>query len=529
MRPRSQRGLFQWFASGVHLNWTSGYVSQIDYTFGYYPELNPIRSRLAFLQAGYKPSSGFETCCELGFGQGLSINTHAAALGGQWWGTDFNPSQVNFGLELSEASKANIHLFDEAFEHFCNRADLPDFDFIALHGVWSWVSKKNRKILLNFVRNRLKVGGTLYISYNTLPGWASFLPVRELANEIVKNSNRIEQDMNHNINDAIAFTEALLAADPRYTKGNPSVIERFKTIKGLDRRYIAHEFLNQDWNPMTFNEISASLNSAKLSYVSSANYLDHVDILNYSIEQKTFLSKIENEKIRESVRDLIVNQSFRKEYWVKGRRIIDPLEKIEAIRRERICLICHPSQIEFKAKGHHNEANLDPKMYNILINIILDYRPISLGELEIHLARYEINFSQMLQMIFIMIGKGYIAVSQHEKIIEKQRKSSNSLNSYILNASRSSEKINLLATPVVGGAVPIDRMSQLFALSILDGKKASNEWAEFAWRLLKGQGQKLVKDGKPIENDEEALKEMEKQANLFEQLRLPVLRALCIL
>ena len=59
-------------------DWTSGYVADIGYTFGYYAELNPLRVRLAFLNQGLVfPEVG--TACELGFGQGLSANLHAAA------------------------------------------------------------------------------------------------------------------------------------------------------------------------------------------------------------------------------------------------------------------------------------------------------------------------------------------------------------------------------------------------------------------------------------------------------------------
>ena len=33
-------------------DWTAGYVADIGYTYGYYTELNPLRVRLAFLNAG---------------------------------------------------------------------------------------------------------------------------------------------------------------------------------------------------------------------------------------------------------------------------------------------------------------------------------------------------------------------------------------------------------------------------------------------------------------------------------------------
>ncbi len=58
-------------------DWTAGYVADIGYTYGYYTELNPLRIKLAFLKAGLAcPTVG--NACELGFGQGLSANIHAA-------------------------------------------------------------------------------------------------------------------------------------------------------------------------------------------------------------------------------------------------------------------------------------------------------------------------------------------------------------------------------------------------------------------------------------------------------------------
>ena len=59
-------------------SWTAGYVADIGYTYGYYTELNPVRVSLAFLNAGLVPPQ-VGTACELGFGQGMSANIHAAA------------------------------------------------------------------------------------------------------------------------------------------------------------------------------------------------------------------------------------------------------------------------------------------------------------------------------------------------------------------------------------------------------------------------------------------------------------------
>ena len=160
-------------------DWTSGYVGDFDYTFGYYTELNPLRIKLAFLYNGLVcPDVG--TACELGFGQGVTANLHAAASITQWCGTDFNPSQAAFAQEIAGIAGAGARLLDDAFADFASRTDLPDFDFIGLHGIWSWITDENRAVLVDFIRRKLKVGGVVFVSYNTMPGWAAFAPMRHM-------------------------------------------------------------------------------------------------------------------------------------------------------------------------------------------------------------------------------------------------------------------------------------------------------------------------------------------------------------
>ena len=124
-------------------DWTAGYVADIGYTFGYYQELNPQRVKLAFLNQGLAyPEMG--AACELGFGQGISANIHAAASVTQWHGTDFNPSQAGFAQSLASATGSSAKFYDQAFDEFAKRDDLPEFDYIGLHGIWSWISAPSR-------------------------------------------------------------------------------------------------------------------------------------------------------------------------------------------------------------------------------------------------------------------------------------------------------------------------------------------------------------------------------------------------
>ena len=158
--------------SGLDMtDWADGYVQNIDYTYGYYSEINPARVKLAFLIAGLE-SPDITSCCEMGFGHGVSLNIHAAASGMSWHGNDFNPAHVRFAMDIASQSGSQISINDDSFEEYVERDDMPMFDYIALHGIWSWISPKNRSAIVAFIRKRLKVGGVVYISYNTLPGWA---------------------------------------------------------------------------------------------------------------------------------------------------------------------------------------------------------------------------------------------------------------------------------------------------------------------------------------------------------------------
>ena len=39
----------------ANADWTAGYVADVNYVFGYYPELNPLRARLPLLNKGFHP------------------------------------------------------------------------------------------------------------------------------------------------------------------------------------------------------------------------------------------------------------------------------------------------------------------------------------------------------------------------------------------------------------------------------------------------------------------------------------------
>jgi SAM-dependent methyltransferase len=507
-------------------DWTSGYVADIGYTYGYYQELNPQRVKLAFLNAGLVAPE-FGTACELGFGQGLSVNMHAAASVCTWHGTDFNPSQAGFARELTSVSGANAHLYDEAFDEFAKR-DMPEFDYIGLHGIWSWISDENRQVIVDFIRKKLKVGGVLYISYNTLPGWGAFAPMRHLMTEHAEVIGADGVGIVSRIDGALDFTDKLLATNPLFARANPLVNDKIKRIKGQNRHYLAHEYFNRDWHPMHFATMGKWMESAKLTYACSAHYLDHLDAVNLTTEQQAFLKDIHDPMFKQTVRDFMVNQQFRKDYWVKGSRTLKLLEQAEQLREQRFVMSAYRPDVSFKVSGSLGEATLTERIYAPVLDLMSDFKTRTLAQLEQLVKEKGISFAQLNQAVLVLCDNSTLSAVQDETAISKAKKHTAKLNTYLMLKARSSNDFTYLASPVTGGGVAVGRFHQLFLQALEQGKKKPNEWAGFVEQILASQGQKIIKEGKPLETAEGQLAELTLQANEFALKSLPIYKALQI-
>lgn len=506
-------------------DWTEGYVADIGYTFGYYAELNPQRVKLAFLNAGYAfPATG--AACELGFGQGISVNVHAAASVTRWYGTDFNPAQAGFAQELAQGCDSGAQLYDEAFDAFCNRADLPEFDYIGLHGIWSWISDENRAVITDFIRRKLKVGGVLYISYNTQPGWAAMAPLRDLLTEHAELMGAPGLGIVPRIDGSLDFAQKVLATDAAYARANPGVPKRLEQLKGQDRNYLAHEYFNRDWLPMSFSRMKGWLEDAKLSYVCSAHYLDHIDIINLNSEQQKLINEIPDRMFRETVRDFLVNQQFRRDYWVRGARQLPMLDRLEMIRQQRLVMVVTRGDVSLKASGALGEASLQEDIYGPVLDLMSDYKVRTIGEIEHALRERQLTFAQLMQIVVILVGKSALHGAQEDADIKVAAKRTAKLNRELCLRARALSANIALASPVTGGAVAVSRIEQLFILAIERKMASPVEWARMVLGLLMEQGQRVVKAGVTLEDNAAQMEELVSQATVFKERRLPLLQAL---
>ncbi|MGZ5069852.1 MAG: methyltransferase regulatory domain-containing protein, partial [Methylobacter sp.] len=232
---------------------------------------------------------------------------------------------------------------------------------------------------------------------------------------------------------------------------------------------------------------------------------------------------------RETVRDFMVNQQFRRDYWVKGARKLNPLEQTETFRTQKLILVQPRSDISLKVNGALGEASMQESIYNPILDAFAEHKPKSLGQIEKVVKDKGVSFAQLIQASIVLTGMGCLAAVQDETIISKVKRQTDKLNSYLIDKARVSNDISYLASPVTGGGVAVGRFQLLFLHAISQSKKQPDEWAQLVWQILEAQGYKIIKEGNTLETPDKNLSELIEQAKAFAEKQLPILKALQIL
>lgn len=307
-------------------NWADGYITELPYTRNFFPELSPAHLCLVCSLAGVAPpqlTEGFDYC-ELGCGQGLTTALLAASFPrGRFWGVDFNPTHIGLAQKFAQrAGIDNLTFLDASFEEILEREDLPSFDFIALHGIYSWVSRAQRQNILRFLHRCLKPGGVVYNSYNAKPGKTNLEPIRRLFKELTP----AIQNPGQKVAAGLDLLETLVK-NPRgvfqHLNDFPQMVQR---LKQQSPQYVVHEFLNEHWKSFYCTDVFRDMAGAKLTYVGSADPGLNFDALSVPapyLQQYQDLGTLDQ---RQLFRDLLLNTSFRKDVYVRGPVPLSPEE-----------------------------------------------------------------------------------------------------------------------------------------------------------------------------------------------------------
>ena len=507
------------------MDWTAGYASDVEYVAGYYQEQSPSYLNFVCVLNGYQPVNLEQsfTYFELGFGRGLTVNVLAAANPqGQFYAADFNPAHVAGARELADqAGLNNLTLYEKSFAELAedSQLDLPQFDFITLHGIYTWVTAENQQHIVNFITKYLKPGGIVYLSYNAMPGWAAVLPLQRF---LVEYADAFPNRSNLQVEGAAAMIVKMEEAAARYLLNHPSLKVRLEAIKSGNRNYLVHEYMHKHWAPRYHADIARDLAAAKMDFVGSADLPFAYENLYLSEEKRALVDTMTEPAMRETMKDYFLNTSFRKDVFVRGARKLGSRKQTEALKQLGAVLIKPRSEVDLVFKLTIGEVNGKADLFNPVLDA-LERGPCAIDELMLIPELQGQVIASLAQVIALLAASG--AVRIYWKNLQHQpAASAQAMNLAFANQTQYSDEYQIFASSVCGGGVSATYIERLTYLASREPHAVftPEALAPRVWALVKGQGKNMLRDGKALETDEENLDEVLSQVRSLFETRLRV-------
>ena len=352
--------------------WGDGYVTDIEYSDGYYALQSPAHLRLAAALNGViAPDLTSEyTSCELGCGKGKTALIFAAVNPqAEFHAVDFHPGHIAHARERAEQAQLhNIRFHEYSFDEMAGPrgAGLPQFDVITMHGVWSWIAPKLQSSIIEFINARLKPGGLVYVSYNALPAWNYMAPLQRLIKELADSVNsRSDLAITRVLSQIQKLADANILP-PKFHEG----IRKIRDNADKVLQYVAHEYLNEHWQPVYHADVARAFAGAKMTYAASAELLKNFYNLALTEAQRELLTEVAAEEMRETLKDFCTDQWFREDVFVRGARHMHPMLREKLFAQQELLLVRPPPEIIEIGRPDGSKWRPDPVVYSEVVQAL---------------------------------------------------------------------------------------------------------------------------------------------------------------
>jgi SAM-dependent methyltransferase len=506
-------------------DWTHGYRTDLEYTFGVYTFLNPDLLLLRAVMSGVKPSAsilsgGAEDTrglvyCDLGCGQGMTTNLMAARdPGGTYFGIDYNAAMIaNAKAVAVDAKITNVTFLAESFSNLLN-LDMPDCDVVVMHGIWSWVEDGLRQNIIDFLKKKLKPGGICFVSYNSAVG-RNDGPMRELL-RLAERASRASGEAR--VTEAITLANQVAKGGAKYFRQHPAAAERLATLAGKGARYVTHEYLNTSWHPFYFRDVATHFAQAGLGYAGSSEHVWNRSDLSLPDEAYPLLQRVSSVEDQELIKDIWAGNAFRKDIFIKGRNILSVAEQEALIAPLRFAAIRTAELLKPQIEIPVGTANLDEKLYGKIFQQ-LQQNPISGAELIQHARDHDTTLLNVLEPLLIA---NYVALCGPRCAGTRISEPLSRLDAAMERLSNKGIDTPMASLPGLATATALMPLDYLIWQA---GRAKAQDRAKFVYNTMKRVGRSVMQDGKVVTDEKQALTLLRETAVLYDKHVGHVLRA----
>lgn len=293
------------------------YLTELFYPTRFYDFMSPVLLDYIAALHGFAPhdlSQDFHYG-ELACGGGLTLLTLADCYPqARFTGIDINAEHIAYAQKLADSAQLSNARLLEADICELDLNPLEGFDFLTMHGLYSWVSANTREHIHRLLTEKLNPGGLFMISYNAMPGSAMIQPIRDMMQAYTEGMEGSTLDK---VEAGIQYLEYLCEKDAAYFHDNPLAREAVASLRQRDTHYLAHEFFNQNWQAFYFSEVAQRMSELGLSFVGTlplcTNYLQASIPQDFQEFFQTAPDRVTLERHKAFVR----NERFRRDLYIK--------------------------------------------------------------------------------------------------------------------------------------------------------------------------------------------------------------------
>ena len=186
-------------------------------------------------------------------------------------GIDLSGVQIEHGKALIESmGLTNITLLEK------NIMDIDDdfgtFDYIIVHGIWSWVPDMVKDKILSICNRNLSDRGIAFVSYNTYPGWKRLEQLRDIMLYSEKGApSDTLLDRTVYTKNVLQKIQDLITKSPSTNQKGAYKIKDIDHVLKADNYYVGHEYLESINDPVYVSDFIKRAQAQGCAYVGDEN------------------------------------------------------------------------------------------------------------------------------------------------------------------------------------------------------------------------------------------------------------------
>lgn len=334
-------------------------------------------------------------------------------------GIDLSPVQVQHGNDLIQSmGLTNVTLLEK------NIMDIDDdfgtFDYILVHGIWSWVPDVVKDKILTICNRNLSDRGIAYISYNTYPGWKRLEQLRDIMLYSEKHAP------NDSLKDRTVYTKNVLKLiaetmkmDERSRVQSDYKINNINRVIESNDYYVGHEYLEPFNDPVYVSQFVERAERLGCTYVGDESLQrSFITWLDDAVVENIKALSQGNHVDKEQYYDYVYDTQFRMALLTK------PKNADKIIRNETVTIDTLNKLYFYTAINEFNGA--PPEWTNpvfISIKELMDLRkPFNVYDVvdyvKAHHPHIDIDMDAIYQRLFLLaiLGQIYVLGERYEQL-----------------------------------------------------------------------------------------------------------------